>query len=74
MRSIITVIRHPTLVGTYQVSSSMARFPGAKQDVKGAEAAAAQAMMLAIKAGLGYHVFAPAEVLALIPQDMQGKP
>lgn len=72
MRTIITVTRHPTLTDTYQVAAKGGKARPGRRDVRGADAAAAKAMDLAISHGSsGYHIFAPAEVIALIPDDMR---
>lgn len=71
-RAQITVARHPTLTDVYQVACSFGRV--GRTDVRGAAAAAALAAQKSLSAPPGgWHIFAPAEVLQFIPQDMRGK-
>lgn len=74
MRTSITVTRHPTLPGVYQVSVSGGGARGGRVDVRGPGAAAALAIQKAHQFGSsGYHIFGPDEVTAQIPEDMRGK-
>lgn len=75
MRTIITVVEFPSMPGRYNVKSD--KFSGKynhPRDVSGAPAAAAAAMEYAQRVGSrGYQIFAPAAVLAFIPEDMRGR-
>ncbi len=76
MRTIITVTEYPSMPGRYLVKSDAQRRRGIIHpvDVSGPEAAAAKAMEYAQRVGsVGYHIFAPRAVLALIPDDMKSR-
>lgn len=77
MRKIITVTESRSMRGRFLVSANLqnGKKTGVEADVTGTEAAAAQAMSYAVRAGAsGYQIFAPAAVLLHIPTDMRGKP
>lgn len=76
MRAIITVTEYPSMPGRYVVKSSGVvdrRGKAKAYDVRGAEAAAANAMEFAMREKNGYQIFAPKDVLECIPIDMRGR-
>ncbi|MAG66624.1 MAG: hypothetical protein CMK74_12255 [Pseudomonadales bacterium] len=76
MRNIITVTAYSSMPGRYQVRLGQpeAKRPRNPRDVSGGEAAAAAAMEIAVEVGSkGYAIFAPKEVLQLIPEDMRSR-
>ncbi|MFA7386488.1 MAG: hypothetical protein WCZ87_02370 [Thiohalobacteraceae bacterium] len=77
MRTIITVVEYPSMPGRYLVKSdanSRDRY-NKPRDVWGAGAAAAAAMEYAqISGSIGYQIFAPENVMDMIPVDMRGRP
>ena len=77
MRAIITVTEYPSMPGRYKVTSDAnkdRRGVVRPVDAKGAGAAAAEAMRLAINAGEeGYAIFGSEAVMKLIPADMRSR-
>ena len=75
MRAIITVTESRSMPGRYSVKSDANKDRRGVMhvaDVRGADAAAAQAMELATRLGSrGYAIIAPSAVLACIPEDMR---
>jgi NAD(P)H-hydrate repair Nnr-like enzyme with NAD(P)H-hydrate dehydratase domain len=74
MRAIITITNYPSMPGRYRRTISHNGNVN-KSDVVGggAEGAAASAMEAATRFGSdGYQIFAPREVMEIIPGDMRG--
>lgn len=76
-RVIITVTMYPSMPGRYLIKSDAQRTRKGinhPRDVSGAGGAAAAAMEYAQRLGSrGYQVFAPKEVMDMIPEDMRGR-
>lgn len=75
MRAIIAVTESGSMPGRYTVTCDARRSRAGylhPADVRGAHAAAAKAMEYAIDVrGVGYAIFAPRDVIAMIPEDMR---
>jgi hypothetical protein len=77
MRAIIAVTEARSMPGRYTVSCDARRSKSGHlhpADIRGASAAAAKAMEYAVDLrGRGYAIFAPSDVISLIPHDMRSR-
>lgn len=73
MRTIIAVTKNSSMPGKYD--TTMQRQGGRPQTESdwSAEAAAGRALQFAMSCRGGYHIAAPADVVAHIPADMRSK-